>query len=256
MKDEFRCLIAALYGKTYANNKTVVLDTDVALRCAFYGNAELTSKEMHKGRERDGAASVFAVLFNDHVYRKPELRKLLEEEHLYGKFTARSLRRCEQLHKRWPNFDPRPMADWLAIEGATETEQSSMSKLTAWASASDRKMADLAKHIQSAKKWMAWGFIIGRTRYTAVNDYARISRTRSREVFVPLAHPPGHAQVDYTLPRFGASIRLACWGSNPDLLQRNGATVGIEPTSCLPLRAVATLSPSIMVSTASSRLSS
>ena len=113
----------------------------------------------HKGHERDGAAFVFAVLFNDHVYRKPELRKLLEVC-VYGQFTARYLRRCEQLHKRWPNFDPRPMADWLAIEGATETEQSSMSKLTAWASASDRKMADLAKHIQSAKKWMAWGFII------------------------------------------------------------------------------------------------
>ena len=39
--------------------------------CAFYGSAELSSKEMHKGRERDGAAFVFAVLFNDHVYRKP-----------------------------------------------------------------------------------------------------------------------------------------------------------------------------------------
>jgi hypothetical protein len=59
------------------------------------------------------------------------------------------------------------MADWLArkpallaIEGATETEQSSLSKLTAWASASDTRMADLAKDIQSAKKWMVWGSII------------------------------------------------------------------------------------------------
>ena len=85
MKDQFRCLIAALYGKTagYANNKTVVLDTDVALRCAFYGNAQLTSKEMHEGRERDPAAFEFAVLFNDHVYLKPKLRKLLEEEYVY-----------------------------------------------------------------------------------------------------------------------------------------------------------------------------
>jgi transposase len=33
--------------------------------------------------------------------------------------------------------------------------------------------------------------------YTAVKDYVRIARTRSREVFVPLAHPPGHAQVDF-----------------------------------------------------------
>ena len=122
MKDEFRCLIAALYGKTFANNETVVVGTatapDVALRCAFYGNAELTSREMHKGRERDGAAFGFAVLFNDHVYRKPELRKLLEEEYLTGNRRAHYLRRCEQLHKRWRYFDPRPNADWLVLEGA------------------------------------------------------------------------------------------------------------------------------------------
>ena len=38
------------------------------------------------------------------------------------------------------------------------------------------------------------GFLGG---YTAVKDYVRLSRTKSREVFVPLAHPPGHAQVDF-----------------------------------------------------------
>jgi hypothetical protein len=138
------------------------------LRCTALWERELTPKEeMHKGRERDGDAFEFAVLFNDHVYLKPELRKLLEEEVLTGDFRAHYLRRCEQLHKRWPNFDPRPMADWLArkpnwrlFEGATETEQSSLNKLTAWASASDTKMADLAKLIQSAMTWMAWGFII------------------------------------------------------------------------------------------------
>jgi hypothetical protein len=100
------------------------LDTDVALRCAFYGNAELTSKEMHKGRERDGAAFGFAVLFNDHVYRKPELRKLLEEEYLTGDLRARYLRRCEQLHKRWPYFDPRPMADGWRPKAQPKPSQS------------------------------------------------------------------------------------------------------------------------------------
>jgi hypothetical protein len=39
--------------------------------------------------------------------------------------------------------------------------------------------------------------------YTVVKDYVRISRTRERETFVPLAHPPGHAQVD-----FGEAVRL------------------------------------------------
>jgi transposase len=33
--------------------------------------------------------------------------------------------------------------------------------------------------------------------YTVVKDYVRIAKDRSRETFVPLAHPPGHAQVDF-----------------------------------------------------------
>jgi transposase len=33
--------------------------------------------------------------------------------------------------------------------------------------------------------------------YTVVKDYVRIGRARRRETFVPLAHPPGHAQVDF-----------------------------------------------------------
>lgn len=32
---------------------------------------------------------------------------------------------------------------------------------------------------------------------TAMKDYVRLTRFRSREMFVPLAHPPGHAQVDF-----------------------------------------------------------
>jgi transposase len=42
------------------------------------------------------------------------------------------------------------------------------------------------------------GFLGG---YTVVKDYVRLARTKSREVFVPLVHPPGHAQAD-----FGESI--------------------------------------------------
>jgi transposase len=33
--------------------------------------------------------------------------------------------------------------------------------------------------------------------YTIIKDYTREQRARAREVFVPLAHPPGHAQVDF-----------------------------------------------------------
>ncbi len=33
--------------------------------------------------------------------------------------------------------------------------------------------------------------------YTTVKDYVRSTRVRMKEAFVPLAHPPGHAQVDF-----------------------------------------------------------
>jgi len=33
--------------------------------------------------------------------------------------------------------------------------------------------------------------------YTIVKDYVRARRRRSREMFVPLHHAPGHAQVDF-----------------------------------------------------------
>ena len=33
--------------------------------------------------------------------------------------------------------------------------------------------------------------------YTVVKDYVRRQKVRSRETFVPLVHPPGHAQVDF-----------------------------------------------------------
>ena len=34
-------------------------------------------------------------------------------------------------------------------------------------------------------------------QYTIVKDYIRESRWRSQEMFVPLSHPPGHAQCDF-----------------------------------------------------------
>ncbi len=39
------------------------------------------------------------------------------------------------------------------------------------------------------------GFDCGQT---IVNDHVRERRRRTREMFVPLSHPPGHAQVDFT----------------------------------------------------------
>ena len=75
-KDEFRCLIAALYGQDFGRATA----SDIALRCAFYGNAKLTKKDMKAGSKRDWSAYRFAVVYNEHIYSRRELRKFFEDD--------------------------------------------------------------------------------------------------------------------------------------------------------------------------------
>ena len=48
--------------------------------------------------------------------------------------------------------------------------------------------------------------------YTIVKDYLRERHARAQEMFVPLAHPPGHAQVDFGEAVAVGGSRLARWG--------------------------------------------
>ena len=86
LKDEFRCLVAALYGRGFSKNRMIMHGSanasDIALRCAFYGKAELTKKEMVAGYKRDGSAYQLAAIFNERIYSHPELRKFFEEDQL------------------------------------------------------------------------------------------------------------------------------------------------------------------------------
>jgi transposase len=56
-----------------------------------------------------------------------------------------------------------------------------------------RKQRHTAKQIHERLKAEHW-FTGG---YTIIKDYVRQRERRSREMFVPLAHPPGHAQADF-----------------------------------------------------------
>jgi transposase len=56
-----------------------------------------------------------------------------------------------------------------------------------------RKQRHTAKQIHERLK-AEHGFTGG---YTIIKDYVRQRERRSREMFVPLAHPPGHAQADF-----------------------------------------------------------
>jgi hypothetical protein len=121
-REEFRCLIAALYGRTY-NKQGVVIhgsadDEDIARRCAYYGNANLDVKAIQQGFKKDDATFVFAAVLNDSILLNRKTRRELEEC-IGGGYLHRYRRRCEQLHKRWPSFDPRPTVEWMVEEEPT-----------------------------------------------------------------------------------------------------------------------------------------
>lgn len=48
--------------------------------------------------------------------------------------------------------------------------------------------------------------------YTVVKDYVRLCRARGRETFVPLSHPPGHAQVDFGAAMIGGARTIKIHG--------------------------------------------
>ena len=56
-----------------------------------------------------------------------------------------------------------------------------------------RKQRHTAKRVFDRLR-AEYGF---RGSYTIVKDYMREHRRRRREMFVPLVHPPGHAQADF-----------------------------------------------------------
>jgi hypothetical protein len=111
LKDEFRCLIAALYGRTWSNSKSAVQGSpsakDAAMRCAYYGNAQLSAQEMKAGYSRDQGVYVFATMYNDNLFSNSKLRKLFEEEQLGwgGDLSARYLKNFELVRKERPYLE-------------------------------------------------------------------------------------------------------------------------------------------------------
>lgn len=82
LKEEFRCLIAALYGRGYENSKTIDFgnpkSNDVALRCAYYGKAAMGKKDVAAALKKDGDVFLFAASMNPYLLR--DGREAIEEE--------------------------------------------------------------------------------------------------------------------------------------------------------------------------------
>jgi hypothetical protein len=163
LRDEFRCMIGALYSRGFRGKEIVRFGSpsasDLALRCAYYARAELTANDMQEAYARDRDVFTFAVLFNDHVYLTPTLRQGLEENYLNSTLDWRYRRRCQQLHKRYRKFNPQPAAEWL-VDDEGEDQNSKFKGLAERLAVIETKAVDLGKQIQTVRRLLLWGFLI------------------------------------------------------------------------------------------------
>jgi hypothetical protein len=131
--DEFRCLVAAIYGRWWDPQAKrfgmlgAPASGDAVLRCSFYGNAttkELSPKVVEAELEHYSTqVFAFAALWNNNVLLDKGLRATLES-HLHEYLKSAYVDRCNQLARRYKEFDRRPVSDELSnrtSDAATHT---------------------------------------------------------------------------------------------------------------------------------------
>jgi hypothetical protein len=106
IRDEFLCLVASLYGKSSSKEMKIfgsANSNDIVLRCAHYGNADMTLEEMKAAYEHDEAVFTYAAIANSNLYHKRQRREFLEgaiSERKFQKFVRDNYdRRLESLFK-------------------------------------------------------------------------------------------------------------------------------------------------------------
>jgi hypothetical protein len=125
---ELRCLIAALYCHRDPETEKELGpfgspdDPDVALRCAFYAEHDLSEAEMKAGYKKDQEIFLYAVLKHKYLLEFYADKRALIEDYLGRESVLlrnEYCRLCEQIHKTDKCFDPRPVSEagrkWLEV---------------------------------------------------------------------------------------------------------------------------------------------
>ena len=102
LADEFRCLIAALYGTGLKKPELQMASksSDVALRAACYANGDLTVGDMKTGLERDKGMFIYAAMYNSGIIFHREQRKFLEDS-LSNEWRSKFRRHVEFIRKQY-----------------------------------------------------------------------------------------------------------------------------------------------------------
>jgi hypothetical protein len=159
LADEFRCLVAALYGHAFVYHKFAYIgglqDEDIAMRCVAYARTKLTVEQIQQARQRDGFAFVLAALFNNELFLDPRSRAALEGmvsrelEYVYE-------RRCQQVKREYKWFDPAPVTEDFEEEAAPQPQPADAASVRALAS----ELAALKAMVASSSKQIFWGLVI------------------------------------------------------------------------------------------------
>ncbi len=166
IQQEFLCMLAAVYGRYMSktpDGKTEFVylgaadSPDLLLRCAYYGHAsKLTDDQMRKAHDRDGDAFLIAALNNDSLFWNRTTRAVFEDL-MYGQLIHRYRRRCEQIKKRRPQFDTRPVSEQgltlLEDEEQPTDEQKRLDRMEAMLIAN-------AKQVQRTYTLLSWVLVL------------------------------------------------------------------------------------------------
>jgi hypothetical protein len=161
---EFLCYMAAVFGAwSEPGVKPMKInylgsfdDPDQLMRCAYYGHAKLTPKQMELAAQRDGDAFMLAALCNDRMYSTEARAKL--EELMRGDVRRFYYRRCKQKNARHKDFDPRPVsqAGIELLDDIIETPSEEQQKLTAL----EARLTGVQRQLDKMQKYAGWTIAI------------------------------------------------------------------------------------------------
>jgi hypothetical protein len=164
MADEFRCLIAALYGRSYEDKTFTVLGSPtsegVAERCAYYGNAKMTADEVRKYIEREKDVFVFAAVMNFGLLHTPQLRQMVEEAGSGQDFRYRYLRLLKHANSGRPSYNLKPISEWMLDDPEPVRPVVAEPATAETIAALDAKLAGMAKQLGILKTWIGWVLFI------------------------------------------------------------------------------------------------
>ncbi|RQR65707.1 hypothetical protein DIE18_04450 [Burkholderia sp. Bp9125] len=161
LAEEFRCLIAALYGRVFVDGKSVCVGqadaADVALRCAYYGCTEMKVAAMKSAHEKDGDIFTFAALLNNSVMLQQDCRTELEG-YLHGDMQWLYSKRCAQIQEQYRWFAAHPLTESLAVEDTGSAESTGQAHTQF--QALSVQVSDLKSSLASLSRTVFWGLAI------------------------------------------------------------------------------------------------